>query len=162
MTDKKSNLNDFFKKETKKKPANKPKGAQVTENAAQPEAAKDLPQVDNKEQDKQVAKDTAKKANYDDSSEEEKDDLIIGKDSTAMIKDRKEVDAENRRKKQQQEQESGASGWKALEKQSNDRPGFTGSKGNAPRGAPATVAATEDSGSKTISFSKKGPPTFSK
>lgn len=112
MSEKKTNLNDFFKKENKKKPAAKPKastGKQQAETSA----------ADHDKQDftKDTKNSKQQKADYE-SSEEEKTDLITGEEQSTLIKDKKEIQAQKR--KQQQEQEQEGSGWKALE--SHDKP----------------------------------------
>jgi hypothetical protein len=80
------------------------------------------------------------------SSEEEKTDLTLG-DDQAMIKDRKEVEAERRKK---QEQENGVGmGWRALESQNKDAQEQKG----------PSVASVKTSGKGDVKFTG-GKPTF--
>ncbi len=112
MTDKKaSNLNDFFKKHTKKTSTKKkepkpldeePAAADLATAAAAQEETKTAPKVK-----KQAA------AEYE-SSDEEKTDLTFG-DDQATIKDRKQVEAEKRRA--QDDSEGVGQGWRALDNQ---------------------------------------------
>lgn len=126
MSDKKSNLNDFFKKENKKKAATKPA----------PVVPVSVPETDVNQDIKQATKEkTLKKDDYE-SSEEEKTDLLIG-DEASKIKDKKVVEAE-KRKLQQDEENSGASGWKKLEDQSKDKAYTTST---APMTRPGLVAS---------------------
>ena len=81
MSEKKSNLTDFFKKENKKKPAAKHKQAVAQEQTQ-------APQTDNSQEQTKV-----KSKNDYESSEEEKTDLLIGDDKAGMIKDKKEIQA---------------------------------------------------------------------
>jgi len=79
------------------------------------------------------------------SSEEEKTDLTLG-DDQAMIKDRKDVEAERRKKK---EQENGAGiGWRALESQNKEE-----QKG-------PSVATAKTAGKGEIKFT--GKPSFNR
>ena len=82
------------------------------------------------------------------SSEEEKTDLTLG-DDQAMIKDRKEVEAERRKK---QEQENGVGmGWRALESQTKE--------GQEQKGP--TSASAKPSGKGEVKFGG-GKPTFNR
>ncbi len=129
MSDKKTNLNDFFKKENKKKAATKPA----------PVVPVSVPETDVNQDLKQVVKEkTLKKDDYE-SSEEEKTDLVIG-DEAVKIKDKKVVEAE-KRKLQQDEENTGTTGWKKLEDQSKEKtytttmaPTRTGPGASQPKG----------------------------
>lgn len=84
MSEKKTNLTDFFKKENKKKPAAKPKQAATDQVQAQADL-------------NELPKEKASKKDDYESSEEEKTDLIIGEESAGLIKDKKEIQAQKRK-----------------------------------------------------------------
>lgn len=136
MADKKSNLNDFFKKENKKKAATT-KAPSVPVNVADTDLPKDPKAAQNK---------PLKKDDYE-SSEEEKTDLMIG-DEASKIKDKKDVDAE-KRKLAQDEENAGASGWKKLENSSKDKSYTTST--TAPMSRPGP-------GASEIKHTNKGGP----
>lgn len=145
MSDKKSNLNDFFKKENKKKAANKPA----------PVVPVSVPETDANLDLKQAAKEKPLKKDDYESSEEEKTDLLIG-DDAVKIKDKKTVEAE-KRKLQQDEETPGATGWKKLEEQSQEK-AYTTSTAPLTR---AGVATSQPKGQTDgLKPKQKGPPKF--
>ncbi len=154
MSDKKTNLTDFFKKETKKKTA--AKATTAAEDLAKQTAERDA-QI---QEQKQASKETKAKDKDYESSEEEKTDIFIGDDSTTLIQDKKDVEAQ-KRKLQQEQEENSATGWKALEKHSEEKPAFTTSNANVARGGPLGAQPKGAAGSSEIKFSK-GPMTFKK
>lgn len=112
MTDKKTNLNDFFKKQNTKKPTKK-KDAKIDDDLAE-----DLkPETATTQEEAKVNSKAKKQATDYESSDEEKTDLTFG-DDQATIKDRKQVEAEKRR--QQEEAEGVGQGWRVLDNQAKE------------------------------------------
>ena len=134
----KQNLNAFFDKNKKKKPATKaaPEDQAQTTSAHTAEAQEPKPI---KEQAKH------KKVDYE-SSEEEKTDLVL--DQNIAIQTKQEVEAAKR--KEAKDQEDPAAGWRALEQRAAQENTFLA----------AQPKAAKPSGPQDIKFNKGGKPNF--
>lgn len=139
-------MNDFFSKQKKN----------TKQQAAKPAPSQSKDEPEAREQKPEETKQPKRVDDYE-SSDEEKTDLHL--DSNINVMDKATLDAQKRKKQQEEEQESGATGWRAIEKQAK------GSEQTnlaaKPKSLSGATAGSKASGG-NINFSKSGPPKFSK